>query len=124
MLGTNDCKTRYGASAGVIARGLEQIIRKAIDRANSDFKLIVISPIHLGIGVGEEGYDSEFDAKSEMISKKLADEYKIIADKYHAVFIDCASIAKSSDIDREHLDENGHWSLSEAIYKEIIEKND
>ena len=28
MLGTNDCKTRYGASASVIARGLDQVIRK------------------------------------------------------------------------------------------------
>ena len=29
MLGTNDCKTRYGASASVIAKGLDQVIRKA-----------------------------------------------------------------------------------------------
>ncbi len=29
MLGTNDCKTRYNASAGTIAKGLEQVITKA-----------------------------------------------------------------------------------------------
>ncbi len=27
MLGTNDCKTRYNASAGTIAKGLEQVIK-------------------------------------------------------------------------------------------------
>ena len=29
MLGTNDCKTRYNASAGTIAKGLAQVIQKA-----------------------------------------------------------------------------------------------
>ena len=29
MLGTNDCKTRYGASAGTIAKGMEQVIEQA-----------------------------------------------------------------------------------------------
>ena len=28
MLGTNDCKTRYGASASVIARGLDQVVSR------------------------------------------------------------------------------------------------
>lgn len=30
MLGTNDCKTRYRASASVIAKGLDQVIRKHV----------------------------------------------------------------------------------------------
>ena len=29
MLGTNDCKTVYGASAGVIAKGVEKLIEQA-----------------------------------------------------------------------------------------------
>ena len=29
MLGTNDCKSRYNASAGTIAKGLAQVIQKA-----------------------------------------------------------------------------------------------
>ena len=29
MLGTNDCKARYNASAGTIAKGLAQVIQKA-----------------------------------------------------------------------------------------------
>lgn len=41
MLGTNDCKTRYKASASVIAKGLDQVIRKA--RQNASRHLICLS---------------------------------------------------------------------------------
>lgn len=41
MLGTNDCKTRYRASASVIAKGLDQVIRKA--RQNASRHLICLS---------------------------------------------------------------------------------
>ena len=37
MLGTNDCKTRYRASASVIAKGLDQVIRKARQNASRHF---------------------------------------------------------------------------------------
>ena len=45
MLGTNDCKTRYNASAGTIAKGLEQVITKAQKSSSHPFRLFVISPI-------------------------------------------------------------------------------
>ena len=52
MLGTNDCKTRYNASAGTIAKGLEQVITKAQKSSSHPFRLFVISPILLAPGVG------------------------------------------------------------------------
>ena len=73
MLGTNDCKTRYNASAGTIAKGLAQVIQKARKNASQPFDLLVISPIHLGEGVGDPGFDPEFDEKSVEVSKKLAE---------------------------------------------------
>ena len=39
MLGTNDCKTRYNASAGTIAKGLEQVITKAQKSSSHPFRL-------------------------------------------------------------------------------------
>ena len=68
MLGTNDCKSRYGASAGTIARGLDQVIEKAKKNASQPFRLLLISPIHLGHGVGESGFDPEFNTSSEIVS--------------------------------------------------------
>ena len=42
MLGTNDCKTRYNASAGTIAKGLAQVIQKARKNASQPFDLFCI----------------------------------------------------------------------------------
>lgn len=123
MLGTNDCKTRYNASAALIAKGLEQVITKAKKNASQDFELLIISPIHLGKGVGEEGFDPEFDEHSELVSKHLAHEYKKIAVQYHATFLDASTVAVPSETDREHLDESGHAALAEAIYQTIYENH-
>ena len=100
MLGTNDCKTRYNASAGTI-------------------RLFVISPILLAPGVGDPGFDPEFNKGSELVSQNLATEYKKIAVRYHADFLDAASVANASETDRQHLDALGHRLLAEAIYKKI-----
>ena len=59
MLGTNDCKTRYNASAGTIVKGLEQVITKAQKSSSHPFRLLVISPILLAPGVGDPGFDPE-----------------------------------------------------------------
>ena len=120
MLGTNDCKSRYGASASVIAKGLDQVIRKARLNASQHFDLLVISPIHLGHGVGEPDFDPKFDEKSESVSRNLANEYRKVALQNHAAFLNAADYALPSVTDREHLDENGHAALADAIYDKII----
>ena len=98
MLGTNDCKTRYRASASVIAKGLDQVIRKARQNASRHFDLLVISPIHLGVGVGDADFDPEFDA----------------------AFLNASDFAAPSVTDREHMDEKGHAALADAIYNKIL----
>lgn len=120
MLGTNDCKNRYGASASIIAKGLDQVIRKACLNASQHFDLLVISPIHLGHGVGEPDFDPEFNEKSESVSRNLANEYRKVALQNHAAFLNAADYALPSVTDREHLDENGHAALADAIYDKII----
>jgi len=80
----------------------------------------VISPIHLGHGVGEPDFDPEFDEKSESVSRNLANEYRKVALQNHAAFLNAADYALPSVTDREHLDENGHAALADAIYDKII----
>lgn len=119
MLGTNDCKTRYGASAGTIAKGVEEVINKARKASQKDPKVVLISPILLGNGVGEEGFDTEFDEKSEEVSGKLSEEYSKVAKKYGYAFLDASSVANPSSTDREHLDEEGHKALAEAVWEKL-----
>lgn len=119
MLGTNDCKTRYGASGAVIAKGVEAIIEKI--RNYGDIKILVISPILLKEGVGEAGFDPEFDKHSEQTSRQLAGEIKKVAQKNNCVFLDAASVAEASSTDREHLDEKGHAELAVAVAEKVTE---
>lgn len=120
MLGTNDCKTRYGASAAVIARGLDQVIRKARKSSSRPFDILVVSPIHLGKGIGEPDFDPEFNESSEVVSRNLTAEYRKVALQNHAAFLNAADFASPSTTDREHLNEAGHAALAEAIYDKIL----
>ena len=120
MLGTNDCKSHYRASASLISKGLDQVIRKARQNASQHFDLLVISPIHLGHGVGEPDFDPEFNENSEVVSRNLAAEYRKVALQNHAAFLNAADYALPSITDREHLDEKGHAAMADAIYDKII----
>ena len=71
MLGTNDCKTEFHADAKTIAKGMEAVARKANKTAGEHAKIVIVSPIHLGKGVGEEGFDPEFNESSENVSRQL-----------------------------------------------------
>ncbi|WP_310604225.1 SGNH/GDSL hydrolase family protein [Anaerosporobacter sp.] len=124
MLGTNDCKTRYGASAGTIARGTEQIIEQVRQFAGNQTRIVILSPIHLAKGVGEDGFDPEFDEKSVEVSLQLSKQLKRIALSNNCSFLDASTVAEPSTKDREHLDEEGHEQLANLVVtrvKELVE---
>ncbi|MBD5464437.1 MAG: SGNH/GDSL hydrolase family protein [Lachnospiraceae bacterium] len=121
MLGTNDCKRRYQASAKVIGKGMEQLVLQVKEKTERNTKLLLVSPIHMGKGVGEEGFDGEFDENSEETVKQLKDEYEKIALDYHCNFLAASDSALPSPVDREHLDERGHEKLAFAIYEKVRE---
>lgn len=118
MLGTNDCKTVYGASAEVIGKGIEKIIGQ-IKTIAPQTKILLISPILLGDDVWKAEYDPEFSRESVAVSKKLKDVYKRIAEKNNCMFLAASDIAKPSERDQEHLDEKGHEKLADGIYEKL-----
>ncbi len=115
MLGTNDCKTVYNASPEKIGNGISALIGQA-KRFREDMKILIVSPIRLADGVGEKGFDEEFDERSVMTSLDLKRVYRDIAKKENCLFLAASEYASPSAADREHLDENGHKRLAEAIY--------
>ncbi|MGN0350308.1 MAG: GDSL-type esterase/lipase family protein [Roseburia sp.] len=119
MLGTNDCKTIYDASAEVIGKGVERLLDQ-IEQVTPEAKVLLISPIALGDGVGEEGFDPEFNEASVQISKRLPEVYRKIAEKRNYLFLAASDYASPSKEDREHLDEEGHRRLGEAIYQKLF----
>lgn len=120
MLGTNDCKTVYGATAEIIGKGIINIIDQ-IRLYAKESKILLISPIHLGADVWKKDYDPEFSSISVSTSKELADVYRRVSEKENIYFLDAASYAKPSSIDQEHLDEEGHCLLAEAVFNKINE---
>jgi len=119
MLGTNDCKSLYKASAHVIGMGVETLVKQA-KSFNPNLKILLISPIHLGENVWKDDFDPEFDENSVLVSKKLAGEYLSIAEKYNCDFLNAADVAEPSEADQEHLTVDGHRKLAEAIEKLIL----
>ena len=114
MLGTNDCKTVYNASAEFIGQGVKRLIGQ-VKNYIPDSKILVISPIHLGEGVWESDYDPEFSSASVSLSKKLTDVYKKIAAQENVGFIAASEVASPSTADREHLSEEGHKGLAREV---------
>ena len=121
MLGTNDCKTVYGASAEVIGKGVEQIIGQ-IKTLVPQSQILLVSPILLGEDVWKSEYDSEFSKESVQVSKKLKAVYERIAEKNNCKFLAASDVANPSETDQEHLDVKGHKALANEIYEQI--KND
>lgn len=120
MLGTNDCKTVYGASAEVIGKGIEKLIQQ-IKASDANTKILLVSPIWLGEGVWEEGFDPEFNEKSVETSKKLKGIYQKIAKEYGCDFLAASDYVGPSEADREHLSKKSHKILADVIYGALAE---
>ena len=120
MLGTNDCKSVYGATAEIIGKGISNLIAQIRAYAKTS-KILLISPIHLGEQVWKKEYDPEFSPASIEVSKGLAGVYQKIAPKEQADFLDASVYAGPSSIDQEHLTEEGHRLLAGAILQKIRE---
>lgn len=114
MLGTNDCKTVYGASAERIGKGIEKLICQ-IKQVTPDAKILLMSPIHLGAEVWKEEFDPEFNQNSVAVSKNLKRVYQKIAAKYGCDFLAASDVAEPSLEDQEHMTVKGHADLAEAI---------
>lgn len=121
MLGTNDCKAIYHASALVIGQGMERLIKDA-KRYQPDLRILLVSPIHLGDAVWKGEYDPEFNRESVQVSRELKEIYQGIAREYDCDFLAASDVATPSVVDLEHLNEQGHLSLAKAIYEILIEK--
>lgn len=120
MLGTNDCKVVYDASAEIIGRGIERLLDQ-IQKFDENIKVLLVSPIELGHKIWEEGFDPEFDEKSVITSKNLPKVYEKIAKRRNTYFLAASDYAKPSENDREHLDQEGHKALADAVGEKIEE---
>jgi len=119
MLGTNDLKKKFSATAQDIAAGagiLVDIVNKSGTVKNPKTpKVLLMVPPPLG---NLNGNEEMFEGGREK-SRKFSQHFKTIADMYSCELFDTSTVIKSSDIDGIHLDKEAHQQLGKAVAMEV-----
>ena len=123
MLGTNDTKERFHASAPLIAHGMDRLILKAktVDCWGSrEPRMLIIAPPP----IGDEFFDPVMGEGCIEKSKGLAEWYHRIAAQEGVGFLDAAG-CEFNRVDHMHLTRRGHSQLAERVEAWIreMEKN-
>ena len=125
MLGTNDMKHRFNLLPVDIAQGAAELGRVV---ETYDYgpgypipKVLLVSPILIGEGVEHSPF-SGFSADAVQVSRQLAPLYQAHAEEHGWLYLDAASVAKASGLDKLHMDSDSHRSLALAI-ENVIKKS-
>ena len=122
MLGTNDCKTAYKASAETIGKGMEKCL-DLLETFVPPERILLISPVMIGENVHDTRKDPKFDTGSVNVCRELKSVYQDLAMKKDCGFLAASEFAVPSIVDDVHLDEEGHEAIGEAVYKKLTEMN-
>ena len=126
MLGTNDLKEVFHASAEDIARGVETLVRniKEFSSSKQGFvpEIILVSPAEIGDGIRNSGFYGSFTESAVERSREFPKWYKKVADENGCIFVNAAEYIQPSSIDSVHLAPEAHATLAEILYKELAEK--
>ena len=126
MLGSNDLKLRFNATAYDIAKcqaRLGEMARRITGEKNFDKKpaeILLVSPIHVGPGMKDTSpFRFEFGERSIALSHELADCVADFAKQSGFHFFDAANAASPSPVDSLHMNEEGHAALAAALADKI-----
>lgn len=120
MLGTNDCKRRFGACAEEIAQGLELLIQQVrshslLREREIPIALIVPPPMEEEVLLA----DFMFDRRSLEVSRKLPKAMAEVAQAYGLPILDAGSVCRPGKADGVHLDAQGHFQLYQALAQKL-----
>ncbi|MFT7557391.1 MAG: lysophospholipase L1-like esterase [Planctomycetota bacterium] len=113
MLGTSDCKERYGRTPQEIASGVEEYMSISKELM-PEIRFILVAPAPIHEDSLRENRKDMFRG-GESISQELRTELAKIATKYELPFVDAAAHVAVSREDGLHLDEDAHHLLGETI---------
>ena len=119
MLGTNDTKDRFYASAACIGIGLSRLVKKAMatecwgDRKPN---ILVICPPPIGEGMLQSPVADTMGTGCVEKSRQLAQYYRQQCELLSCHFLDAGSIpCEFNQIDYMHLTRQSHASLAKAL---------
>ena len=119
MLGTNDTKDRFAASAPCIASCLMRLIKKAMTTecwTDNTPNILVIAPPAIRSGMLTSPVAGTMGSGCVEKSEELAKEYQIICDMLNVHFLDADQVGCAfNQIDFMHLTKKGHKALADAL---------
>ncbi len=123
MLGTNDCKARFGLTPRNIACGMKRLLIKAqqIPAWRETPRILLVAPGPIEPECEMSFVGEEMGICSER-SKGVAKEYRKIADEPHVDFLDAGDFVKMNTLDYMHLDKDSHGILGQKIGEYIKNK--
>ena len=124
MLGSNDLKYCFHASAQDIARGAEVLVKDILEftAEKQGFvpKVILVSPPEIGEDIKTSAFYGRFYEDAITRSKEFPKYYKNVADTNNCIFVDAAAYIKPSPVDSLHLTADGHRKLAEVLGDVIL----
>lgn len=121
MLGTNDLKARFTASAHDIALGLQRLVleirRSACGPDGAAPDIILAAPVP----VIETGVFAQTFAGAAEKSRALAPALKDVADRQGVAFADMGGYASVDPVDGIHLDGAAHAAIGAAMAKYVLD---
>ena len=123
MLGTNDTKDRFYASAACIGLGMARLVSKAKSTdcwGGKQPNILVIAPPPIGEGMLTSSVAATMGQLCVEKSRQLADSYREQCELLNVSFLDAGAIGcEFNTVDFMHLTSRGHRTLAEALTKLI-----
>ena len=123
MLGTNDTKDRFYASAACIGLGMARLVNKAKSTdcwGGKTPNILVIAPPPIGEGMLTSSVAATMGQLCVEKSRQLADSYREQCELLNVSFLDAGAIGcEFNTVDFMHLTSRGHRTLAEELAKLI-----
>ena len=121
MLGTNDCKDRFYASAACIALGMARLVKKAMATecwGSHGPNILVVAPPPIGEGMLTSACAATMGNLCPQKSRELAHYYKEQCELLGVHFFDAGKAGcEFNRVDYMHLTKKGHAALADALAK-------
>lgn len=123
MLGSNDLKNVFNASAQDIANGAETLVKEIIEftpeKQGFVPKIILAAPPEIGPDINNSPFSVSFDESAIERSKEFPKLYEEVAKRNNCLFFNAAGCIKASAIDSLHLDPEAHATFAEKLAEVI-----
>ncbi len=122
MLGTNDTKDRFCASAGCIGLGLARLIAKAKEIpcwGSRGPNILVICPPPIGAEMVQSPVSSTMGAGCPEKSHALEAEYRLVAESLGCAYLNAAEFAVFNRVDHMHLTRAAHQTVAQKLSGQI-----